>query len=74
MTKKQFVDLCYSNHFPGLEKTEGETHQAVKEELVLKGIFPDSNSIPTGLISYVIESWEQVYEAGYADGRAARHS
>ena len=74
MTKKQIVDLCYSNPVPDLEETAGETHRAVKEELVLKGIFPDSNSIPTGLISYVIKSWGQVYDAGYADGCAARNS
>jgi hypothetical protein len=74
MTKKQFVDLGYSNPLPDIEKTAGETHRAVKEELVVKGIFPDSDSIPTDLISYVIESWVQVYDAGYADGCAARHS
>jgi hypothetical protein len=74
MQKEQYLDSSYSNPLPDLEKTAGETHRAVKEELVLKGIFPDSDSIPTGLISYVVESWGQVYEAGYADGRAARHS
>ena len=74
MTKKQFVDLGYSNPLPDLEKTAGETHRAVKEELVLKGIFPDSNSIPTGLINYIIESWGQVYDAGHADGRTLRRS
>lgn len=74
MTKKQNEKICYSNPHLDIEKTAGETHRAVKDELVLKGIFPDSDSIPSGLISYVIESWGQVYEAGYADGRAVRHS
>ena len=74
MNKNQNVDTVYSNPLPNLENTAGETHRAVKEELVLKGIFPDSDSIPTGLISYVVESWGQVYEAGYDAGRAARHS
>lgn len=72
MKREQYLDSCYSNPLPDLERTAGETHRAVKEELVLKGIFPDSDSIPACLISYVIESWRQVYEAGYADGRAAR--
>jgi hypothetical protein len=74
MKSEQYLDSSYSNSLPDLETTAGETHRAVKEELVLKGIFPDSNSIPTGLISYVIESWGQVYDAGYADGCAARNS
>ena len=74
MQKEPYLDSSYSNPLPYLENTAGETHREVKEELVLKGIFPDSDSIPAGLISYVIESWGQVYEAGYADGRATKHS
>lgn len=74
MTKKENEKICYPNPLPDIEKTAGETHRAVREELVLKGIFPDSESIPTGLISYVVESWGQVYEAGYADGCAPKQS
>lgn len=74
MINKSNKNLRYTDTLPSLDNVSDELYRAVKEQLVLEGIYPDSDCIPMNHINHIIESWARVYGAGYADGQhALRH-
>ena len=73
MKNRKFDDLRFANLIQSSTDAEGDFQRAVREQLVTEGIFPSADRIPEGLINFVIESWRQVYETGYTDGRVAEY-
>ena len=66
-------NLRYTDTLPSFGNVSDEFYSAVKEQLVVEGIYPDSDCIPKHHINRILESWARVYGAGYADGQHALH-
>lgn len=73
MINKSNNNLHISDSSPSTSLVADKYFLAIKERLVSEGIYPDLDGIPVSLVNFMIESWTQIYEAGYTDAQLALH-
>jgi len=54
--------------FPDNGKGERDQVTDLKEQLVEEGIFSTVSEIPTHLVIFMLQHWQQIYDAGYWEG------
>ena len=54
--------------FPNVGKPERDQVTDLKERLVEEGIFDQVEDIPTHLVIFMLQHWQEIYDAGYNEG------
>lgn len=54
--------------FPNKAKEHRDQVTELKERLVEDGIFDTVSEIPTHLVIFMLQHWQEIYDAGYWEG------